>query len=83
MGTREFWVRTGVAAAFALLLIWQCSGCVHAHAHVAAPSTSAVSANVGAAASANRNAQRYNDIATGIAGRIDAKAGVIQKFWPQ
>jgi flavin-dependent dehydrogenase len=62
------------------------TGCA-AHS-VTAPSTAGVqgavnsaNGNVTAAAAANKNAQRYNDLARTGASRIDAKAGVIEKYW--
>jgi hypothetical protein len=58
-------------------------GCVHTHPHVSAPSSAEVSGHVGTAASANTQAQRYNDVARVISGRIDAKAGVLERYWPK
>ena len=48
------------------------AGCT-AHS-VPAPSTAGVQGAID-------TAQRYNDLAHGSAGRIDAKAAVIEKYW--
>ena len=55
--------------------------CAQHHAHVSAPSTAAVQGGIDSAQASNSQAQRYNDVARGISGRIDAKAAVIRKYW--
>lgn len=55
--------------------------CAQPHAHVAAPSTAAVQGGIDNAQTSNQQAQRYNDVARGISGRIEAKTQVIIKNW--
>ncbi len=73
-------VSTYRAASITVAAVLMC-GCVQKHAHVIAPSTSAVQGGIDRAQASNTQAQKFNDVARGISGRIDAKAEVIRRYW--
>jgi len=65
-------------AAYALLAI---CGCVHSHAHLKAPSNSAVQHGLINATEANKSALGHNAKAMTAAERIDAKDRIIDQWY--
>jgi hypothetical protein len=66
-----------VVIAVFILLGFLLFGC----AATPSPAGAQLQSSIGSASTSNQAAQRYNDVARTKAERIDAKAGVVIKYW--